>query len=48
MDAVHLAAACTLRDRTGNDNVVFCAFDDVLTRAARLEGLPVLAAPADR
>lgn len=41
-DAVHLAAAVTLRDAVGTDGVAFSSFDDELNRAAVSEGLIVL------
>jgi len=41
-DAVHLAAAVTLRDAVGNDGVAFSSFDEALSRAAVAEGLIVL------
>jgi len=42
-DAVHVAAAVTLRDAVGTDGVAFSSFDDELNRAAVSEGLIVLA-----
>ncbi len=41
-DAVHLAAAVTLRDAVGDDGVAFSSFDAELNRAAVAEGLIVL------
>lgn len=41
-DAVHLAAAVTLRDALGADGLAFSSFDDSLNRAAVAEGLVVL------
>lgn len=41
-DAVHLAAAVTLRDAVGSDGVAFSSFDAELNRAAVSEGLIVL------
>ena len=41
-DAVHLAAAVTLRDAVGSDGVAFSSFDTTLSRAAVAEGLVVL------
>jgi predicted nucleic acid-binding protein len=41
-DAVHLAAALTLRDAVGADGVAVASFDAVLNRAAVREGLIVL------
>jgi predicted nucleic acid-binding protein len=41
-DAVHLAAALTVRTAAGNDAVAFSSFDEALNRAAVSEGLIVL------
>lgn len=41
-DAVHLAAAVTLRDAVGTHGLAFSSFDQRLTRAAAEEGLIVL------
>jgi len=41
-DAVHLAAAITLRDAVGADGLAFSSFDKRLVRAAADEGLIVL------
>lgn len=41
-DAIHLAAALTLRDALGNEGLVFSSFDSRLNRAATAEGLIVL------
>jgi predicted nucleic acid-binding protein len=41
-DAVHLAAAVTLRDAVGDDGIAFSSFDAELNRAAVAEGLIVL------
>ncbi len=41
-DAVHLAAALTLRDAVGDDGVAFSSFDAPLNEAAAAEGLIVL------
>jgi predicted nucleic acid-binding protein len=41
-DAIHLAAALTLRDALGDDGVAFSSFDTGLNRAAAAEGLIVL------
>jgi len=41
-DAIHLAAAVTLRDAVGSDGVAFSSFDEALSRAAVAEGLIVL------
>ena len=38
-DAVHLAAALTLRDAVGDDGVAFSSFDAPLNEAAAAEGL---------
>jgi uncharacterized protein len=41
-DAVHLAAAITLRDAVGEDDLAFSSFDRRLVGAATAEGLIVL------
>jgi uncharacterized protein len=41
-DAVHLAAALTLRDAVGTDGVAFSSFEAALNEAAVAEGLIVL------
>lgn len=41
-DAVHLAAALTVRTAVGGDGVAFASFDAALNRAAIAEGLIVL------
>jgi predicted nucleic acid-binding protein len=41
-DAVHLAAAVTLRDAVGSDGLAFSSFDRRLAQAAAVEGLIVL------
>lgn len=45
-DAVHLAAALTVRDALGPDGVAFTSFDAELVRAAIAEKLLVLEPPA--
>jgi predicted nucleic acid-binding protein len=42
LDAVHLAAALTLRDAVGPDGLALASFDAALNRAAVREGLIVL------
>jgi len=46
-DAVHLAAALTLLEGLGHDQVAFTSFDDALNEAARREGLLVLTPAED-
>jgi predicted nucleic acid-binding protein len=46
-DAIHLAAALTLRDALGHEGVVFSSFDTRLNRAAAAEGLIVLEAASN-
>jgi uncharacterized protein len=41
-DAVHLAAACGLRDAASLEDVLFSSFDLSLTRAAQAEGIECL------
>jgi predicted nucleic acid-binding protein len=44
LDAIHLAAALTYRDKAPSEHLAFCCFDARLNAAAAAEGLRVLTA----